>query len=206
MTYHTDRDNRRSREKLTDTCTMNSCYLHISSPLSAGHMLTQLFCVFHTSWHTHFQLLIVLLHRVLQSSSLSHLTQLDHKSVELSSLHFTELLSHFHWQQGANPAGFLRHELWVAPYLCNATHTRTHTTGKKKTCVLAADPPWRLIPPHFLRPLLLSNWGSGEYNYGENHPGLMWGRINGIKKIICWPSGPTAVWGWEGNLKPKEKR
>lgn len=89
---------------------------------------------------------------------------------------------------------------------CAMPHTRAHTLQKKKKmCVLAADPPWRLIPPHFLRPLLLSNWGSGEYNYGENHPGLMWGRINGIKKIICWPSGPTAVWGWEGNLKPKEE-
>lgn len=90
---------------------------------------------------------------------------------------------------------------------CAMPHTRAHTLRKKKKnmCVLAADPPWCLIPPHFLRPLLLSNWGSGEYNYGENHPGLMWGRINGIKKIICWPSGPSAVWGWEGNLKPREE-
>ena len=87
-------------------------------------------------------------------------------------------------------------ELWFAP-----THTHTH----RNTCIPSADPLWCLIPPHFSRPLPLSNWSRSEYNYGENHPGLMWGWINGIKKIICWPSGPATVWGWEGNLKQKEE-
>ena len=82
-------------------------------------------------------------------------------------------------------------------------HTHTHT--HRNTCIPAADPLWCLIPPHFSRPLPLSNWSRSEYNYGENHPGLMWGWINGIKKIICWPSGPATVWGWEGNLKQKEE-
>lgn len=86
-------------------------------------------------------------------------------------------------------------ELWFVPCVC--MH-HAHAAHKHD------DPSWRLIPPHFLRPLLLSNWGGSEYNYSENHPGLMWGRINGIKKIICWPSGPSAVWGWEGNLKQRE--
>lgn len=86
-------------------------------------------------------------------------------------------------------------ELWVAlPH--------THSTNM---CVLTTHPPWCLIPPHFSRPLLLSNCGSSEYNYGENHPGLMWGWINGIKEIIFWPSGPATVWGWEGNLKQREE-
>lgn len=78
-------------------------------------------------------------------------------------------------------------------------------TQLRNTCIPSTDPLWCLIPPHFSRPLLLSNWSSGEYNYGENHPGLMWGWINGIKKIICWPSGPATVWGWEGNLKQREE-
>lgn len=82
-------------------------------------------------------------------------------------------------------------------------HTRTHTE-LTNAWIPAADPVWCLISPHFSRPLLLSNWSSSEYNYSENHPGLMWGRINGIKKIICWPSGPATVWGWEGNLKQGE--
>lgn len=82
--------------------------------------------------------------------------------------------------------------------VCSLSHTQL-----RNTCIPSADPLWCLIPPHFSRPLLLSNWSSGEYNYGENHPGLMWGWINGIKKIICWPSGPATVWGWEGNLKQR---
>lgn len=52
----------------------------------------------------------------------------------------------------------------------------------------------------------LSNWSGSEYNYGENHPGLMWEGINGIKKIICWPSGLSAAWDWKGNLKQRRRR
>lgn len=90
--------------------------------------------------------------------------------------------------------------------LLPCTHTRTHTHRAHKRLYPCC---WSVVMSHstsFLsRPLLLSNWSSSEYNYAENHPGLMWGWINGIKKIICWPSGPATVWGWEGNLKQREE-
>lgn len=106
----------------------------------------------------------------------------------------TELMSLF------RPQWWTKLDLFSRPgtLVCSLSHTQL-----RNTCIPSADPLWCLIPPHFSRPLLLSNWSSGEYNYGENHPGLMWGWINGIKKIICWPSGPATVWGWEGNLKQR---
>lgn len=125
----------------------------------------------------------------------------EHRAVRQSPFHLAELLSPFHPQRWTKPDHFS--QPW--PPLRSSTHARSAHTAHKHMCLLAADPSWCLIPPHFLRPLLLSNWGGSEYNYGENHPGLMWGRINGIKKIICRPSGPSAVWGWEGNLKQREE-
>lgn len=132
---------------------------------------------------------------------LSAVATIGDRSTERSGRrHFTSLnyCHRFTHSDEPNPTALHSLELCIAPLCIHTAH--------KHMCVLAADPSWCLIPSHFRRPLLLSNWGGSEYNYGENHPALMWGRINGIKKIICWPSGPGAVWGWEGNLKQRRRR
>ncbi len=155
----------------------------------------------HTHTYTDVQLVSMSLHTMVQSLNyainLGQHRRQEHRAVRQSPFHLTELLS-FHRRRWTIPDRFP--QSWTL--VRSSTPARyTH----KHMSVHATDPSWCLIPPHFLRPLLLSNWGGCEYNYGENHPGLMWGRINGIKKIICWPSGPGAVWGWEGNLKQREE-
>lgn len=185
MTHHTDRDNGRSGKTLR-LCelVLFTFHLHISHVqtwMGSCHVFDlSLHCCFSYQW----------------AQRLGPWAQLPAGAAAGGRITERSGRRHFHLTELLSPK--------PRTLLCCPTHTHTHRAYSM--CVLAADPSWRLIPPHFLRPLLLSNWSGSEYNYGENHPGLMWGRINGIKKIICWPSGPGAVWGWEGNLKQREEK
>ena len=126
----------------------------------------------------------------------------DARSTRRSARSPLDLLSPLHTRQKTHNLTTFHHFWKLCLALLCVCVCVLHAHAPTNMCVLAADPPVASHSTSFRQPL--SNWGGSEYNYGENHPGLMWGWINGIKKIICWPSGPRAAWGWEGNLKQGE--